>query len=496
MKKLISLVIIITCISTVQAQYVADALRFSQNFPTLSARSLSMGGAFTSLGGDFSSTLINPAGLGLYRKSEFVFSPGLGYSKTKADYLGETNDDFKYQFIMSNLGYVGTYNSNKDKGLVSASYAIGYNRLNNFNSNMVINGTNELSSYSDQFVEFSNGFVPDDLYRDDPFGSALFYDAYVIDNPEFSDAYVSLVPVPIEQNRFITTQGGIGQLSFSAALNFSNVLYFGLGLGVNRLNYEYESVHTEINHDNNLIFRMFEYTEELDIEGVGFAFNFGLIARLGKYVRVGSSLALPTFYKIDEEYFSSVYNEFADSSFNSLPTDVNGDGIGAGIFEYALNTPLRWNTGASFQIGKSGIISVDAEYVGYTLMKMRTVSDFNTSVDRNTINNTNDQIDQTYRPVINLKAGGELRFGNHFSVRAGGGYYPSPYSSDELNSDAYYTEITSGVGYRNNSFFFDLGFSGLFHKEEYNLYTSNNFANIASLKQPKYRFIASVGFRF
>ncbi len=50
MKKLISLVGLCLCITTAQGQYVADALRYSQNFPTLTSRSMAMGNAFTSLG--------------------------------------------------------------------------------------------------------------------------------------------------------------------------------------------------------------------------------------------------------------------------------------------------------------------------------------------------------------------------------------------------------------------------------------------------------------
>jgi len=81
-------------------------------------------------------------------------------------------------------------------------------------------------------------------------------------------------------------------------------------------------------------------------------------------------------------------------------------------------------------------------------------------------------------------------------VRAGGGYFPSPYAEGELNEDASYTEITSGVGYRGKHFFFDLGMSGIFHKEKYNLYSSANTNNIANLKQSGYRFITSMGVRF
>jgi len=112
---------------------------------------------------------------------------------------------------------------------------------------------------------------------------------------------------------------------------------------------------------------------------------------------------------------------------------------------------------------------------------------------------TNELMQNIYRSVVNFKAGGEARFNNLF-VRAGGGFYPSPYAS-WLNMDqAKHTEITAGFGYRSSAFFFDLGFSALLHKEDYDLYSANNGVEnvtyFSTLNQQKYRFIASLGFRF
>jgi hypothetical protein len=494
MKKLISLVTIIACVTMVQAQYVANALRFSQNFPTFTARSMAMGGAFTSLGGDFSSAYINPAGLGLYRKSEFHFTPGLSYTNTNAKYIGQSQTDYKYQLMMSSLGYVGTYNSNKEKGLVSASYAIGYNRLNNFDNNIMIKGNNDNSSYSDYFVEYasSNHITPDKL---DPFYERLAYDAWVIDTMNYTDQYKSLVPVPIEQRRFVQTKGGIGEWSFAFGLNFNNAFYVGMGLGINQLKYKQSSSHSEINHNNSYAFRSFDFKEDLSVKGTGINFKIGLLARVTKSIRIGTTIFLPTFYNLEETYYNTMYSEYDDSSFLIKPTDVNGNELEAGKFKYNLNTPFKVKSGISVQIGKVGIISGDVEYINYTSIKMRTDNDYGTSNDHAVVDGVNSAIDSAYRSVFNLKLGGEVRLGG-FAIRVGGGYYPSPYASGELNKNASYTEITSGIGYRNNNIFFDFGFSGIFHKEYYNLYTSNNFDNIATLQQQKYRFIATIGFKF
>ena len=52
------------------AQDEVDILRYSQYQIGGTARSIGYGGAVGSLGADFSALTVNPAGIGLYRKSE------------------------------------------------------------------------------------------------------------------------------------------------------------------------------------------------------------------------------------------------------------------------------------------------------------------------------------------------------------------------------------------------------------------------------------------
>ena len=78
MKKLI--ITLIACLGLTalsQAQYVDQALRFSQQNFGSTARSKAMGGAFGALGGDFSSLSINPAGIAIYQRSEMTTTVNL-----------------------------------------------------------------------------------------------------------------------------------------------------------------------------------------------------------------------------------------------------------------------------------------------------------------------------------------------------------------------------------------------------------------------------------
>ena len=70
-----------------QAQNEDDALRYSQNFSSGTTRASSMAGAFGALGGDFSSLSINPAGIGVYRSTEFTITPTYIFSSSSSDFF-------------------------------------------------------------------------------------------------------------------------------------------------------------------------------------------------------------------------------------------------------------------------------------------------------------------------------------------------------------------------------------------------------------------------
>jgi len=485
MKKIFAIIITSAILYPATAQYVGQALRFSQTFPSMTARSLGMGGAFVSLGGDMSAAYLNPAGLGVYRKSELTLSPGFGYAKSVSQYLGQEEQDFRYNFIFGNAGYVAAYNSKKESGLAGASFSLAYNRLNDFNNNIYMEGNNQGSSLSDFFMDNASGNHPDNL---NAFRERLAFDTYVIDTVPGSLYYDYQTPVfyPANQRKTVETEGGSGEWSIGFGLNFSHVFYFGMGLGINQLHYKEILTHSEYDYANQSDFDNFRFTETLDLRGVGYTLKLGFIAKPVSFLRIGGSMHIPTYYNIEEEYYATMASLFDNGDeYQASPTNVDGTLIDVGAFEYKLVTPLRAMGGLSVQIGKMGLVAADVEYVDYSNIRYRNKDAYDDMGEYNR------EIQDEYKSVLNIKAGGEWRFGQ-LSVRAGGGYYPSPYASGTLNQKTDYTEITGGVGYRDKNFFVDLGVSALMQDEKYTLY----YNNIADLDLNRYKFITTFGFRF
>jgi hypothetical protein len=139
----------------VQSQDLDDALRFSNFQVQGTARSGGMGNAFGALGGDFTSVSINPAGLGLYRTSELVFTPTFGQTQVEATYRNNLMTDSKYNFTFNNLSYVTAMptRNQSETGLVSVNVGIGFNRLRDFNSTMLAGANNLDRSFLDYFAD-------------------------------------------------------------------------------------------------------------------------------------------------------------------------------------------------------------------------------------------------------------------------------------------------------------------------------------------------------
>jgi hypothetical protein len=74
--------------TAIYAQIPEDVLRYSFFPQNGTARSLAIGGAMGSLGGDITATFVNPAGLGNYKTGEFVFTPGFFMNNNKNKFQG------------------------------------------------------------------------------------------------------------------------------------------------------------------------------------------------------------------------------------------------------------------------------------------------------------------------------------------------------------------------------------------------------------------------
>ena len=484
--------------------YAESALLFSRVRPGGSARIQAMGGTQVSLGGDYSSAYSNPAGLGMYNRSEFTLTLGYNSANTSSDYLQNSIGSTQSKLIVPGISLV--FHSDKNKGaLISGTFGITFNRINDFNRTFEYGGSNSQSSIIDYFVDDANttsaskgGLNGDQLFYNastktlGPLANTpteLAYNNYLINpvSPTDQTHYATdVLSSPVLQHEKVQTTGAQNQWNFSYGLNLSDKFFLGGGIGISSINYTSVKTYSE-SFPKDTLLNSLVLVENLTTKGSGINATIGAIFKPMEFFQFGFSVATPTAYLLNDAYIANMttnWSNFPYGPITNLPTQPNPtDKV---LTDYNLTTPWRISGGATFFIQKHGFISADVEYVNYGGNRYSSQS---TGVS---FDGDNADIKSFYRPVFNLRLGGEYRI-NKFRVRAGYNYMPDPYKSVQYNLDNNIQSLSGGAGYRAAKFFVDL--TGIFTqgKTTYGPYTTSSLVTNQSTNT---RIMMTVGFPF
>jgi hypothetical protein len=496
--KRISLIFIITLLifPGIYAQKIDDAFRNSQVFYYGTARFMGMGGAFTALGGDLSSLSQNPAGLGLFRSSEVSVTPQLFHIKTSADFDG-ISSDYLYDFNLSQAGIVANIiNNNNTKGLVTLNVGYSFNKTNNLNQNVRIEGISTSSSLADYWAANAKDSYHSELINLNDPSSYLAYETFIIDtlsgsNTEYGTVYSNYgdnPPSVYGQNirRLVTNEGYTAEHAFSVGGNYSNKLYFGATVGLSRLNYSRKYEHletTDVILPSN--FKDFTYSDYFRNTGFGFSLKIGAIFKPIEPLRLGLAFHSPTFYKIDVYLNDNLTSNIYGGNFEKSN--------GALRYNYALTTPFRAMFGAAFQLKKLALFSADYEFVDYRSAK------FSETGDGFDYSEKNLAIKDGLKQANNIRLGAEVRLNNLY-FRGGYGYYGKAFTEEDNNKDLDYSSISIGGGFREQNVFVDFAYTRLMNRQSYVMYqyeTNTQFiTSMADLNTNRNIFTVTFGYKF
>ncbi len=496
MKKtsLISIIILsLTC--GISAQNADDALRYSQLFYNGTARFMSMGGAFTALGGDLSSLAQNPAGLGVFRSSEISVSPQLFHIKTSAIFNGSKSEDYIYNFNLGQAGIVANIiNNSSGTGLLSLNVGYSYNKTNNLNQSILVDGISDNSSLADYFADISSGYFKNELAEFVPDAYLARY-TWVIDTlsgygTEYGTAYSNYGDDPPSiygQNirRLITNEGYTGEHSIAVGGNYSDKIFFGAALGITRLNYSSHFEHSE-STDITLSSGLtdFNYTYHFDNTGTGYSLKLGAIYKPVNIMRIGFSFHSPTLFRINEYVHDNMTSKFADGYKYEQKNNPSR-------YNYALTTPFRVTTGIALQIKKIALISADYEFIDYGIAK------FSETGDGWDYGKKNQAIKSTLGSATNFRLGAEVRLSRIY-LRGGYGYYGKAFrqSDDDINRNLDYNSLSFGAGFREQNVFIDFGYVNLSNPQKYILYGSSVETAVTDITTHRNIFAVTFGYKF
>jgi hypothetical protein len=473
------------------SQNVDDALRYSRLFYGGTARFMSMGGAFTALGGDISTLSQNPAGLGVFRSSELTITPQMFHIQTNSDFNGSASDN-RYNFNLNQGGIVSNLISREgENGLISLNFGYSFNKTNNFYQNTLIRGINNNSSMADYWAGISDGI----FYQDLSGSEGIAFDAWVMDTVtgtggrSYGTVYSNYGDNPPSVygqsvRRLITNTGFTGEHAISIGGNVSNKFYFGATIGINQIRFTSHMEHLESTNTSLASgFDSFTYIDHYEERGTGYNIKLGAIIKPVEYFRIGLAFHSPTWYRIYDYAYNDITSHFTDGEkYNSYNDPMR--------FNYYLSTPFRFLAGAAFQIQKLALISADYEFVDYSTARFRQAGDGYDYTDKNLA------LRNTLKPSSNIRIGGELRLNNLY-LRTGYGNYGSAFKSDEQNSDLRYSSLSFGIGYRQQNVSIDFAYTNYNYSEDNYLYPldSSFTPALASIKTSKNMFTLTLAYK-
>ena len=331
-----------------------DVQRFAQRSTMGSARYVGMGGAMTAIGGDPSAAMDNPAGLGLYRRSEISITIDETIDHTQQ--VGSNDVYQRTRFAAPQLSAIWAWGkANKQRGLVFNNFMFSYHRLANFNRDVVVQGGGMGMVPTICNITNDMGGVSEENLQNRPWDnveigwlSILGKEAYLID--------------PIEKNQWqpavhftngllsISETGTSDQYTLSWASNINNQWYIGIGLNVPTINYTKHTSLQESNKSNSA-----ELKSMFHVSGVGVSGSFGLIYRPIQALRIGASLQTPTVMNLSRQTTGDMYSTIAGQRYEILTPE-------SGVMDINIASPLRTSVSIAGQIGKIGLIAVQYDY--------------------------------------------------------------------------------------------------------------------------------------
>ncbi len=479
MKKILSIILTALVSLSLYAQNENDALRYSLINYGGTARFSGLSGAYGAVGADFTSLSQNPAGIGLYRKSEFTITPVFASNNTDSRYLGEFRSDYRNTAYLGNVGYVYYQNLKGQAGpLVAVQFGFGINMMTMFSNRMILSGFNNENSLMTTYVDDVNfsGAAPKDW---DDFGTGLAYDANLIFYDSLNQRWTADMEYGgIQQTKSVETRGSTNETVISAGANIADKLFLGITFAFPYIRYEETSKLTEDDTEGlNSYYESYDRYEYLDTRGSGFNFKAGFIFMPVEFFRIGGAIHTPTnYYNMSDTYNASINSYFSGGeSYSEYPP-------GNGYFDYELKTPLRAIGSVAVLLGKYGLISADYEYIDYSKANLR-------SFDYSFFNE-NDAIRTEYTSANNFRFGGELKYGI-MALRGGYNIYGSPFRNSGSLGER--TGYSFGLGVRDKAYFIDFAYNHSKTESNYYMY----YSAPPSLNEVKTNaYSLTLGFRF
>ena len=538
------------------AQETYENAKIAQEDLNGTARYVGMGGAMEALGADISTISTNPAGIGLFRKSNVSLSFGLVSQADVNNVVGgnKTNASF------DQVGFVYATRTNKTSYL---NFAFNFHKSRNFdmilsaaapyqnaslNKLTYVKGVNELvypqQAGVDMHVKNDQGQVigynhqPD--FNQGPNITATQLDEMLAYGYNWAGLYdatdqkIGNIWTYDDANRYQfdrAHKGYIGEYDFNISGNINNRVYLGVTVGIHDVHYKHYSEYTDFLRTAEMT-RDYSLTvaDSREITGTGFDVKAGIIFRPVETspFRIGLSVASPTFYELR----TSNYTYITDSQGNTMSSNgIRDSRDGRTNYKFKLYTPWKFGFSLGHTIGTQVALGASYEYADYGSMDTRVITGEYYSYWNDTYSTEsksdkvmNSHTERTLKGVHTLKLGAEYKPVSDVALRIGYNYVSPMFQKDGFKDgslDSYGTYVASatdytnwedthrltlGAGYTYDKFNVSLAYQlsttkGTFHPfmsytDDNGIKSCDNVVDGVSVKNTRHQLLLTLGYTF
>lgn len=447
---------LVVCSVTLWSQSVADALLFTQEDLSGTARYTGMAGAFGALGGDLTAIADNPAAAGVFNYSEIGFSALLNNQAITSSYFSSATPQESSQFRFNHFGLVYTLkNSQAERDWTKIAFAFNTRKVADYTSKSNALGTNPSQNLGDYFNHYADGLATENIevfqdetipgiyeYLGNNFGFAaqqafLGYQGYLLDPFDTSPtntSYTATILGPVQHDWISQNSGRHRKNNFALSAVYKNKLYVGAALNSHRITLEQKNTLRERsnNPQSPVEFTTFENT--LDTYGRGVSAQVGLIYQIQNALRFGLSYQSPQWWEFEEEGSQSLTTEgFFGDVFSRTVVDPE---VLNYYPSYRLVLPSKTTLSFAYVINQKGLVSIDYSTRDLGAMKFETASQADYLGGLNTELGNNLSLEES------IRIGGEYRMGR---LQLQAGYFTSSNPQIQLNKPN--SGITAGFNY-------------------------------------------------
>lgn len=469
------------------------------------ARYVGMGGAMEALGADASTIGSNPAGIGLFRRSQLSVSGGLLMQSNGKEY----GDGKKTNASFDQIGFVYTTRASRGSNL---NFGFNYTKGKNFDfllnaSGKLGNGSQNNQSYL-KYVLGSENYGGFDVRKKD--------DAYIgFASPQANFAswtwnqldylyFNTLLPDATTAGKFNNyladsytfdkaSTGYVGNYDFNISGSIQDQFYLGLTFGLKDVHYDSESRY------NERLSNGVGDVSVLDIRritGTGFDITAGIIVRpiASSPFRIGAYVKTPTWYDLTTSNVTRIDR-------NTNTGGKNDWGKVPNSYDYKLWTPWKFGLSLGHTVGNYLALGLTYEFEDHSTLDSR-INDggyyndyYGTYYETSSADKSmNKHTKQALKGVSTLKMGAEYKPTSNLALRLGYNYISPKYnkdaqkdptivspgsayssSTDFVNWDST-NRFTFGIGYQINKFNVDLAYQYSIQKGTFYPFSTMNFS--------------------